>query len=72
MKSDEDNIVLNDMCQNPVYNMILNGSITESEIIDAIKNGKAAGIDNFVNEYFHNLNWYQYIVNFLILFLILE
>jgi hypothetical protein len=54
MKSDEDNIVLNDMCQNPVYNMILNGSITESEIIDAIKNGKAAGIDNFVNEYFHN------------------
>ena len=59
MKSDEDNIVLNDMCQNPVYNMILNGSITESEIIGAIKNlknGKAAGIDNFVNEYFHNLN----------------
>ena len=37
MKSNEDNIVLNDMCQNPVYNMILNGSITESEIIDAIK-----------------------------------
>jgi hypothetical protein len=37
MKSDEDNIVLNDMCQNPVYDMILNGSITESEIIDAIK-----------------------------------
>ena len=56
MNSDEDNIVLNDMCQNPVYDMILNESITESEIIDAIKNGKAAGIDNFVNEYFHNLN----------------
>ena len=56
MNSDEDHIVLNNMCQNPVYDMILNGSITESEIIDAIKNGKAAGIDNFVNEYFHNLN----------------
>ena len=42
-------------CENPVYDMIFNGSITESEIIDAIKNikySKAAGIDNFVNEYF--------------------
>ena len=54
-ENDEDDIVFNDMCENPVYDMILNGSITESEIIDAIKNlknGKAAGIDNFVNEYF--------------------
>ena len=37
--------------------MILNGSIAESEIIDAIenlkKNDNAAGIDNFVNEYFY-------------------
>ena len=54
-ENDEDDIVFNDNCENPVYDMILNGSITESEIIDAIKNlkhGKAAGIDNFVNEYF--------------------
>ena len=53
-----DDIVFNGMCENPVYDMILNGSITESEIIDAIKNlkiGKAAGIDNFVNEYFINI-----------------
>ena len=53
----KDDIVFNNMCENPVYDMILNGSITESEIIDAIqnlKNGKAAGIDNFVTEY--NLN----------------
>ena len=50
---DENDIVFNDMCGNPVYDMMLNGSITESEIIDAItnlKNGKAAGINNFVNE----------------------
>jgi hypothetical protein len=29
-------IVFNGMCENPVYDMILNGSITESEIIGAI------------------------------------
>jgi hypothetical protein len=53
-----DDIVFNGMCENSVYDMILNGSITESKIIDAIqnlKNGKAAGIDNFVNEYFINI-----------------
>jgi len=57
-ENDEDDIVFNDMYENPVYDMILNGSITENEIIDAInnlKNGKAAGIDNFVNEYFINI-----------------
>ena len=56
---DENDIVFNDMFEHPVYDMILNVSITESEIIDAIKNlkkdGKAAGIDNFVNEYFINI-----------------
>ena len=36
-ENDEDDIVFNDMCENSVYDMILNGSITESEIIDAIK-----------------------------------
>ena len=54
-ENNEDDIVFNDMCENPVYDMIVNGPITESEIIDAIKNlknGKATGIDNFVNEYF--------------------
>ena len=51
----QDNIVFSDMCENPVYDMILNGSTKESEIIDVIKNGKAAGIDNFVNEYFINI-----------------
>ena len=44
-QNDEDDIVFSDICENPVYDMILNRSITESEIIDAIKNGKAAGID---------------------------
>ena len=53
-ENNEDDIVFNDMCENPIYDMIVNGPITESEIIDAIKNGKAAGIDNFVNEYFHS------------------
>jgi hypothetical protein len=28
------------MCENPVYDMILNGPITESEIIDVINNLK--------------------------------
>jgi len=37
---DENDIVFNDMFENPVYDMILNGPITESEIIDAIKNLK--------------------------------
>jgi hypothetical protein len=59
VENDEDDIVFNDMCENSVYDMILNGSITESGIIDAIKifkkNVKAAGIDNFVNEYFINI-----------------
>ena len=53
-ENNEDDIVFNDMCENPIYDMIVNGPITESEIIDAIKNlknGKATGIDNFVNEY---------------------
>ena len=36
----EDDIVFNDMCENPVYDIILNGSITESEIIDVIKKFK--------------------------------
>jgi hypothetical protein len=36
-ENDEEDIVFNDMCENSVYDMILNGSITESEIIDAIK-----------------------------------
>jgi len=37
---DENYIVFNDMFEHPVYDMILNVSITESEIIDAIKNLK--------------------------------
>jgi hypothetical protein len=36
----EDDIVFNDMCENPVYDIILNGSITKSEIIDVIKKFK--------------------------------
>ena len=38
---DENDIVCNDMFENPVYDKILNGSITESEIIDAICNKKS-------------------------------
>jgi hypothetical protein len=39
-ENNEDDIVFNDMCENPVYDMIVNGPITESEIIDAIKKSK--------------------------------
>jgi len=38
-----------------MYDDILNGDITEDEVLNAIKNlknGKAAGINDFVNEYF--------------------
>jgi hypothetical protein len=46
---------LDNICDNQIYDDILNGDITEDEVLNAIKNlknGKAAGIDDFVNEYF--------------------
>ena len=45
---------VNDICDNPVYDEILNGVITELEIREAIqklKNNKAAGTDRILNEY---------------------
>ena len=45
----------NDICDNQIYDDILNGDNTEDELLNAIKNlknDKAAGIDDFVNEYF--------------------
>jgi hypothetical protein len=45
------------VCNNPIYNEILNGEITEKEIVDALKglkNSKSPGLDNVLNEYLKN------------------
>ena len=52
--NDHDEINTNEICDNPVYDEILNGKITELEITEAIrelKNNKAPGTDNILNEY---------------------
>ena len=49
----DDSFIVN-ICDNSVYNEILNGSIIELEISEAIKslkNNKAPGTDNILNEY---------------------
>ena len=54
-KDDEAGTFLDNICDNQIYDDILNGDIIEDEVLNAIKklkNGKAAGIDDFVNEYF--------------------
>jgi hypothetical protein len=45
------------VCNNPIYNEIINGEITEKEIVDALKglkNSKSPGLDNVLNEYLKN------------------
>ena len=52
--NDHDEININEICDNPIYDEILNGKITELEITEAIrklKNNKAPGTDNILNEY---------------------
>ena len=52
---DESDTFLDNICDDQIYDDILNGDITEDEVSNAIKNlknGKAAVIDDFVNEYF--------------------
>ena len=52
--NDHDEINISEICDNPVYDEILNGKITELEITEAIrklKNNKAPGTDNILNEY---------------------
>jgi len=51
---DEAGTFLHNICDNQIYDDILNGDINEDEVLNAIKNlknDKAAGIDDFVNEY---------------------
>jgi hypothetical protein len=68
---DEAGTFLDNICDNQIYDDILNGDITEDEVLNAIKNlknGKAAGIDDFVNEYFkysQSINRNVYIFFFL-------
>jgi hypothetical protein len=47
--NDHDEININEICDNPVYDEILNGKITEA--IRKLKNNKAPGTDNILNEY---------------------
>ena len=60
MSEDEDSVNvfdINDICDNPIYDEILNGVITEQEIREAIqilKNNKAPGTDKILNEYLKN------------------
>jgi hypothetical protein len=64
---DESDTFLDNICDDQIYDDILNGDITEDEVSNAIKNlknGKADGIDDFVNEYFKSsqidiVRWYQ-------------
>jgi hypothetical protein len=52
---DEAETFLDNICDNQIYDDILNGDITADEALNATKNLKnhnAAGIDDFVNEYF--------------------
>ena len=47
--NDEAGTFLDNICDNQIYDDILNGDITEDEVLNAIKNlknGKAAGIDD--------------------------
>ena len=58
---DDDSVDLdiNELCDNPVCNEIMNGVITEQEVIDALKNlknNKAPGTDKIINEFLKNTN----------------
>ena len=49
-----DGIDINELCENPLYDHILNGVISESEISETItklKNNKAPRADGIINEY---------------------
>ena len=63
---DEEGTFLHNICDNQIYDDILNGDITEDEVLKAIKNlknDKAAGIVDFVNEYFkHSSSQLAYIL----------
>jgi hypothetical protein len=49
--------ILNSMCDNPLYDSILNDEIADEELLDAIKNlknNKSPRLDNILNEYLKN------------------
>ena len=56
--ADDDNDVdLHQICENPLYDVMLNSEIAETEILDAIKNlknSKSPGLDKILNEYLKN------------------
>jgi len=54
-EEEESDINIDEFCNDPVYNEMLNGVITEKEVLDAIKglkNNKAPGSDKLINEFF--------------------
>jgi hypothetical protein len=56
-EEEESDINIDKVCNDPMYNEMLNGIITEKEVLDAIKglkNNKAPGSDKLINEFFFN------------------
>ena len=56
-EEEESDINIDEFCNDPMYNEMLNGIITEKEVLDAIKglkNNKAPGSDKLINEFFKN------------------
>ena len=56
-EEDAIDVDIESFCENPLYDEILNGEITDSELLDALtqlKNNKSPGFDKIVNEYLKN------------------
>ena len=54
---EESDINIVEVCNDPMYNEMLNGIITEKEVLDTIKglkNNKAPGSDKLINEFVLN------------------
>ena len=56
-EEEESDINIDKVCNDPMYNEMLNGIITEKEVLDAIKgwkNNKAPRSDKLINDFFKN------------------
>jgi hypothetical protein len=56
-EEEESDINIDKVCNDPMYNEMFNGIITEKEVLDAIKgwkNNKAPRSDKLINDFFKN------------------
>ena len=53
-EEEESDINIDEFCNDPMYNEMLNEIITEKEVLDAIKGLKAPGSDKLINDFFLN------------------